>query len=85
MGGRHYFPLYPDSQPGTPGNFSLGNQCTASNLPASRQIGSIAEVCKDPTYNGSFYVDNEFKALVTYDKAKQRLFTYDSASSLREK
>ncbi|KAH7969447.1 hypothetical protein HPB52_018259 [Rhipicephalus sanguineus] len=42
-------------------------------------------VCKDPIYNASFYMDNKFKALVTYDKAKERLFTYDSASTLREK
>ncbi|KAH7968199.1 hypothetical protein HPB52_006876 [Rhipicephalus sanguineus] len=41
-------------------------------------------VCKDPIYNASFYMDNKFKALVTYDKAKERLFTYDSASTLRE-
>ncbi|XP_072143683.1 uncharacterized protein [Dermacentor andersoni] len=85
MGGRHYFPLYPDSLDGTPGNFSLGHRCTPTNLPESKQIGSIGEVCKDPVYNSTFYLDTTFQALVAYDKAKARLFTYDSASSLRYK
>ncbi|XP_070390915.1 uncharacterized protein [Dermacentor albipictus] len=85
MGGRHYFPLYPDSLDGTPGNFSLGHRCAPNNLPASKLIGSIVEVCKDRVYNSTFYLDTTFQALVAYDKANAKLFTYDSASSLRYK
>ncbi|XP_070392264.1 uncharacterized protein [Dermacentor albipictus] len=88
MGGRWYMPKYPDNLADTPGNYSLGHECTTTmrgDAPPRDQITSIVEACEEPNYNETFSIDSTFQALFTYVKADVSLFTYDSASTLRFK
>ncbi|XP_070390837.1 uncharacterized protein [Dermacentor albipictus] len=84
MEGRWYRPKFPDNITDMPGNYSLGRRC-AKKAPHSGQLASISEVCKRPIYNSTFHFDKKFKALVTYNKTKRWLFTYDNAYALRLK
>ncbi|XP_070392276.1 uncharacterized protein [Dermacentor albipictus] len=88
MGGRWYIPKYPDKLIGTPGNYSLGHDCTKTvrgDADLRKQISSIVEACEDVNYNKSFSIDSTFKAQFSYDKSDLALFTYESAFTLRLK
>ncbi|KAL1475148.1 hypothetical protein MTO96_037491, partial [Rhipicephalus appendiculatus] len=84
MEGRWYMPNVTDTIRGAPGNYSLGLPCS-KKVPKSGQLGGISKVCNNATFNGTFYFDKKFKALVTYNKTSRWLFTYDSASALQSK
>ncbi|KAL3224096.1 hypothetical protein MRX96_026682 [Rhipicephalus microplus] len=89
MGGRWYEPCGSDTSGVPPEDYKLGKTCGYScmkqKVQKETQITEITRACTRDDFSKSFYTDNTFEAMATYNVQRELVFTYDGPLNLRKK